>query len=502
MVSIHATRSCCALILRAWWLILVCGAIASHAIASDRQFTDNAWREASPATQSPPAPIIVVPGRGGVMIASEDVKALDEFERWLTIMAQNLASEDPGVTVFYLKHAKADAVVQTLEAVLAGAATRRGRGRRGAGGAGRDDGLGTGDWGLEGPQPPVPNPQSPIPSPGGPPRITAEPRLNALIVQCDPADADRIEELLKVLDRKQTPQDVRIPPRPRIVAVKNVPAQHIAEVVGQVYSDRMIGGSGRNTGPTPGMPQGTLQIPSGVSSEALERLARFGGTGGRGGGRAQAEEVPKMSIGVNTRTNSLVVVAPDAMFREVEDLVGQLDQAASHSKEVVEVLALRGRRDAGVLAQALPAILGEHVRVSQAALAASPSGLAGMQAQGRFGQRQPLDGFGPQTGAAAADPSLAQFPAGPAASQAMGAGLAGAGQGPFGAPGMDAGPAAMFQAGPQPTPFSPQFPGSSPGLMGEGGPTMGPGQPGSAPASPGGEGAGPGAPAGPGPGGP
>jgi hypothetical protein len=448
-------------------LAIACGLLTAVAIAADRQATDSEWRQAvvpgqaqAGATDSAaqPAPILVVPGRGGILIASDDPEALDQFQRLLTMMAGNVAAEDPGVTVFYLKYAKAAVVAQTLEAVFTG---------RSYSPSDEENAPGLDSAGR-----------------GTSPRITAEPRLNALIVQSDPADADRIEEILTVLDQRQTPEEIRVTPKPRILAVKNAPAQDIAEVVGQVYSNRMIGGSARGTAMTSGMPQGLFQGPSGVSSEAMERLAALGGgMGGRGGSRRQAEDVPRMSIGVNPRTNSLVIIAPDAMFHEVADLVGQLDQAALRSREVVKVLALRGR-DASVLAQALPAMMGDRVRVGQAALAASPSGLAAMRGQGQFGQGQPATGSGPQ--------------AGTAVSQGMGAGLAGAGQGPFGAPGMAGVPAASVPTGPQPVPFSPQFPGAGSAPMIEPGPMMGPGEPGSAPGSPGGEFAGPGAPAGPG----
>ena len=51
----------------------------------------------------------------------------------------------------------------------------------------------------------------------------------------------------------------------------------------------------------------------------------MGGRGGRGGEAAQtankADETPKMSIGVDVRTNSLIVAAPESLFEEVKQLV-------------------------------------------------------------------------------------------------------------------------------------------------------------------------------------
>ncbi len=75
---------------------------------------------AAPAKPAAPPPIIVIPGPSGLIIASEDTEALDEFEHLLDTMVNNSTSVR-GVTVYYLKHAKAAAVADALVQIMGAA---------------------------------------------------------------------------------------------------------------------------------------------------------------------------------------------------------------------------------------------------------------------------------------------------------------------------------------------------------------------------------------------
>ena len=65
----------------------------------------------------PPAPIVVIPGPNGLTITSEDLDALDEFERMLA--AASHGSGDGPMKVYFLKYAKAQDVAEELEKFLA-----------------------------------------------------------------------------------------------------------------------------------------------------------------------------------------------------------------------------------------------------------------------------------------------------------------------------------------------------------------------------------------------
>ena len=181
--------------------------------------------------------------------------------------------------------------------------------------------------------------------------IVPDTRLNALIVQASAADLDNIEEMLRVLDQKQSPEEISVAARPRMIPVYNSSAESVATVVRQVYSDRMVGAS-----------QGRQPSPE----DFIRALRGGGGGGGRGGrgGRTSEAEQDKMSVGVDARTNSLIVSASDPLFNEVQILVKQLDTESSENAQTTQVVTLK-KSNPQAMQQALSAILGESVKASQ-----------------------------------------------------------------------------------------------------------------------------------------
>ena len=68
----------------------------------------------------PGAPIVVAPGPGGVLIASDDLEALDDFENLLATVADRNTSATRDYAVFYLKYSKAATVSEVLSAIFGG----------------------------------------------------------------------------------------------------------------------------------------------------------------------------------------------------------------------------------------------------------------------------------------------------------------------------------------------------------------------------------------------
>ena len=79
----------------------------------------------------------------------------------------------------------------------------------------------------------------------GPIKITPETRLNALLVLANRADQDTVERLLKTLDLKESPEDIAVSPKPRLIPVEYARAKDIADVVRQVYADRLVVAQGQ-----------------------------------------------------------------------------------------------------------------------------------------------------------------------------------------------------------------------------------------------------------------
>jgi len=280
----------------------------------------------------PGAPIVVAPGPGGVLIASDDLEALDDFEELLSTVADRNTSASRDYAVFYLKYAKATTVSEVLSAIFGGGSKGGGLVNEMAGAALGDLGGGLmgnlllGGGGGSG---------------GGfssaSVDIVPDVRLNALIVRAKPADLDTVEQLLRVLDQRVGPEDVEADLRPRLIPVYNTQASEIATVVQQIYSDRMATGG-----------------PAVMSPQEMLKMIRGGNVD---------QQVQKMSIGIDERSNSLVVRAPDPLFEEVKALVAQLDEIDTDSPEITRVVSLKHTNSSAVQ-QALVSVLGDQAQTS------------------------------------------------------------------------------------------------------------------------------------------
>ncbi len=304
--------------------------------------------------------IIVAPGPGGIMIASEDLEALNEFENLLRTLAEEAAAAGPEYTVFYLRYAKAPAAAALLQSVLGmGGGDAAGGGGGGSllgdiagqalGNVGGD--LLGGLLGLGGDDGTI--------TTSGDVSIVADARSNTLIVQANSADLDQIEKLLQIIDQESSPEDVETAGKAQLIPVLYSSAEEIAAIVRQVYATRIAADANRQRQPSP---------------EDLVRALR----GGRGGQSQQAQsEEPKMTVGVDARSNSIIVVAPDPLFQEVRALVQQLDNAGIQSDETVRVVAIKGGNPEQVQ-QALESIIGQPAtRTSADSIRASTSNASG-----------------------------------------------------------------------------------------------------------------------------
>lgn len=317
-------------------------------------------REPAPKT---PAPIIVAPGPGGVVIASDDVKALDEFEAMLKTLVGSASSGGGNMTIFYLRHAKANSVAETLDRVLGGGTLPKEYYEAQQQQQQQQAAMGRFPGGRGMPTPPTNSSSVPAQNPAL--RITPDSRLNALIVRAGPTDVELIEELLKILDQLESPEDILAQPKPRLVPVYNTQADEIVEVLKQVYADRI--GASSSSGSGGGAAGG---VPPFVAMMRGMRGPRAGGQASSSVSRS-SDETQKMSLGVDARTNSVIVSAPEPLFTEVKELIEQLDIAAVESNETMRVVTLQ-KASLTAVEDALSSLMGDSVQVSRTAGGASP----------------------------------------------------------------------------------------------------------------------------------
>jgi type II secretory pathway component GspD/PulD (secretin) len=350
-------------------------------------------KEKEKKPSKPGAEIVVSVGPSGIVIASEDLEALDEFEALLrSLMDRTPAGGAQDFTIVYLKYAKADIAAALLQEILGAGGGDAGGGGGGGGllgniasmalggGGGGGGGdligglLGLGGGGDEG------GGTAAIQTTGKV-TIIPDPRLNALVVQAGPSDLELVEQLLKVIDQEFSPEDVQTQPIPRMIAVKFVTADEVAAVVREVYSSRIAaaaGGGGQRQQPSP--------------EEFIRALRGGGGRGGRGGaGDKQRGEEQKMTIGVDKRSNSLIVSAPDPLFREVEKLVAQIDKAGTETDDVTTVVQIKNASPE-LVKNAISAHFGDKAQMNTTPQTAGPQATQGGAVaggpQGRGGQGQ------------------------------------------------------------------------------------------------------------------
>jgi type II secretory pathway component GspD/PulD (secretin) len=331
-----------------------------YSFAALQQADEAAPPEAESRPISTGGEIIVSVTPNGLIIASDDLDALDDFEALLRSLTQESLVPASEPTVFWLKYVKADVAAETLNQVVNGASAS-GSGGGSLLGDVASSVLGDVGGGMLG---------SLLGGSGstfaaGSASIVPDLRLNALIIQAAPADLILIERVLPVIDRESGPEVVLTNGTPRLIPVLYMSAEQMSTIVKQIYPDRIAAAAGSG---------GQQQQRQPSPADFIQALrGGGGGGGGRGGGGQAAEAEPaKMTIGVDTRSNSLIVAAPEPLFREVEMLVAQLDQEGIESNDATEVVTIRyGNPDA--VQATLRALMGEQIKTSGTTSSSSSS---------------------------------------------------------------------------------------------------------------------------------
>ncbi|QDT04750.1 Bacterial type II/III secretion system short domain protein [Rubripirellula lacrimiformis] len=304
----------------------------------------------------------------GILIASEDVEALNAFESLMGSLAGPSAVQSDLPTVFWLKYCKADEAAELISKILGGADSSASSamdsmmGGLGGGMLGGLLGMGGGGGGES-------SSAKSILTTTGSVSIVPDARLNALIIQAGPIDLQMIELILEKIDRQESPEDVETAAKPLLIPVIYQDAKEVADVVKAVFGDRIAGqdsgggGRGGGGGGQPS-PQDFIQALRGGG----------GGRGGRGGGgEAAGSEPSKISIAVDQKSNSLVVIATPQDFNEVRALVEQLDAGGMTTEETISTYTMNGAVNPDVLKLALESILGTQAKSSSTTATSSSS---------------------------------------------------------------------------------------------------------------------------------
>lgn len=326
-------------------------------------------------------PIYISPGVASTVIASRDAEALDALESLLESVLDVSASGGREYAVFYLKFSEATTAAALLNSIFGGESGGGGGSLMGdlagaalGGGAGGDlvsDLLGMGGGASDS-----------VGFSSVSVDIVPDVRLNALYVYATPQDLQQVNRLLRVIDQPRGPDRIESIGVARLIKVYNTDVADIATVVKQVFEDR-IGSSGGGGQPSP--------------QEFLRALQ--GGDKG-----ADDQEPERMTIGIDQRSNSLVVRSSEPLFEDVKTLVEQLDRAGVERPVSTRVVSLRNT-GSEALKDTLVSLLGDKAVLGGAAAkaAAGASGQpsqSGSQARGgddaerqRREMQQRIEGF-------------------------------------------------------------------------------------------------------------
>ena len=295
------------------------------------------------------ADIIVQFTPAGMLVASEDTEALDVFQSLMESFATPSTMQSDLPTIIWLKYIEAEIAAELVSSVLGGgestisSAVDSMTGGLGGGMLGL---LGMGGGGGS-----APSAKSILTSTGSV-NIVPDARLNALIIHANPIDMQMIEMILEKVDIQESPEDIETVSKPMLIPVIYQDANDVANVVKSVFGDRIAGAqSGGNGGGRGGSP----------SPQDFFNALRGGGQRG-GGAQAAKSSRSKISVAVDAKSNSLVVIATPQDFAEIQQLVEALDQSSMVTEETIVTYAPSGAVNPDVLKAALESILGTQAK--------------------------------------------------------------------------------------------------------------------------------------------
>ncbi len=199
-------------------------------------------------------------------------------------------------------------------------------------------------------------------------RVLADQNLNAILLRAAPIDAITIKKLLR--------EQIDLPPQQvlknHVFKLKTANANDVANNIRELYRQVM------DVNPLPGQPGGD----------------RFGfqmAFGNPNAGRpVDVNGTPRpaaLTIGVDERSNSLLIQSSEALFEEVKKLAADLDEAAKNPNRRVQVRFTRGL-DPTLVQQVVDSIQGHRTT--------NPTGLSGGLGGRAVGAgfNRPFGGFG------------------------------------------------------------------------------------------------------------
>ena len=297
-------------------------------------------RAASPAdeaaTAGSNAPIAITIQGGNLLIVSDDEDALDRLEDVISSLASAMPPKTQW-TVFYLRSADATQTAAILERLFPTSSVTTSVGASDGGFMSELSGglssMGRGIMGMSGLDSVLSGPQTL--------KIIPDVRSNSLFVSGPRHEIDEVEDVLRILDASELPEQLR-DRAPRYIAVNHAQVDEVAAIIRDVFKEEL----------TPPQP---IQQQRGGGGNPLAALMGAAG----GGGAAQKVQ---MTLGIDYQNSRLYVSCSEPMFLQVSEMVEEIDAAALNARRAIRVVPLQ-HASSTILQQTIGSLL-PRVKVS------------------------------------------------------------------------------------------------------------------------------------------
>lgn len=260
----------------------------------------------------------------GLLLQCEDVQVLDKFEELLrTLTGPGDVMPSPPI-VFYLKYTRASDAIQMLAELFdGGEAASENENASLVNGVISNSGSFLSSI--------ITSREGTMTMMSGTITVVADTRLNRLIAQGTSIDLEKIESYLKIIDKDNSITSIETYGVSRVVELEYAKASDVAVSITEAYGSRIAGG--KAAGSSTGQPGQSGRPPERETDKKNVKQTPPKPTASQ----AARDLEPKMTLTVHELSNSLVVTAPEALFREVEALALLLDQ---RSKKTVRILSV------------------------------------------------------------------------------------------------------------------------------------------------------------------
>jgi type II secretory pathway component GspD/PulD (secretin) len=271
----------------------------------------------------------------GLLLQSDDTEALDKFEDHLRTIAGPVHSLPSPPIVFYLKYAKPDDAIRMLAELLDG-----GESAKEIGAGSLVNGYVTSAGSFLG---------SIVTSRGGTTTmmagtitVVADSRLNRLIAQGTASDIERIENYLKIVDKDSSITSIETYGTSHVIELVHMKASEVAAVIRDAYANRIsVAGGARQATSSRSQGQGkressATKTPSTTTSTNESQTEEPKKSPAKSSASQQVRNLePKMTIAVHEASNSLIVIAPEPLFREIEQLAKLMDARSAQTIRII-----------------------------------------------------------------------------------------------------------------------------------------------------------------------